>query len=283
MSCFYKITNKRQLAEIIGCPYKNLIDFRSDSNYYIFPNKGKLVTAPYDNLKEIQRKFKNILVNIKTPGWLQSGKKGMSYLKNAEIHIDGNYLLNMDICKFYESSSKEFVYRFFKYDLNQSDDVAWFCTDLLTYDGFIPRGSPSSQILSFWAFRKIFERIYELVISRNVQKMSLYVDDFTCSSDVPIRKDIPYLINLELKKVGHQLKEGKNKFFKKNQFKKVTGVMLSKDREMRIPNKRRYEIINELKYFRNNTPFDKKMKQSLKGKINSARQIEYNFLRKIYL
>lgn len=41
-------------------------------------------------------------------------------------------------------------------------DIAWLLTDLVTVDGKLPTGSPSSQTIVFWAYRDMFEKELEI-------------------------------------------------------------------------------------------------------------------------
>jgi len=285
---FYKLRNKRKLATILKIDYSTLQNLTNDENYRTFVDfntqKTRNVEEPKGKLKIAHHKIKCYLQKIQPPDWIMSGVRGKSYIDNARNHRNASYYLKADINSFYTSCSKKYIFKFFKDYLETTVDVAMLLADLLTYNGYIPTGSPSSQIIAFWAYYPTFNRIYKLAKNYGAS-MTLYVDDFTFSSDKPIPGYLSYAINGELKKVGLKLKRRKTKQYSNKEYKVITGVAISPTRSIKVPNKLRNRIIQHVKEFEKTSDIKakKQLKKSLLGMMKAARQIEPSFMENKYL
>ena len=167
-----------------------------------------------------------------------------------------------------------------------SEDLAWLITDLVTIpkddnsDGYIPTGSPSSQMIIYWAYKATFDKIFSIAEQKKL-RFSLYVDDMTFSSDNPIDNNFPKIIIKMCAKVGLEINEEKTKYFSKNKYKSITGCIITPKQELKVPNKRRKDIWDIIK----NKPIEKmdiKEIRSFYGKLNSMRQIEPNIFPELY-
>jgi hypothetical protein len=85
-------------------------------------SKRKII-PPTKYLKRVQRRLLSLLSRIEKPEWVVS-TKGKSHIDNGRIHVNSNYMLTMDIQKFYDNCQREPVYRFFSDRLETSSDVA---------------------------------------------------------------------------------------------------------------------------------------------------------------
>ncbi len=219
---------------------------------------------------------------IETPDYLFSGKKGLCSLDNAKKHILNHYFLTADIDNFYPNSKREYIFRFYYYQMKMSEDIAWLMADMVCYDDHIPTGSQLSQSIAYWAYRKTFNKISDFAHQRKL-KFTLYVDDMTFSGSLPIRQDLHLSINYYLKTVGLKLKKGKTKYYSKNKFKKITGAVISPANELLIPNKHRKKL-KELKDRYNDL---KKMPpnvvRSFLGQLRYTRQIQNDYYQQPYV
>ena len=256
--------------------------FVTADNYRVFPEKksGRIIQDPNLALKLIHKKLANLLAHIIPPDYLHSGVKTKSYVTNATTHKQTpQFVLKMDIHKFYQSCQKEFIFKAFKYDFKMPDNIAWLMADLVSYNGFIPTGSPVSQLIAFYAYKKTFNEI-SLLAKRHYMNFSLYVDDLSFSSTTEIPKNFESLVYQELKKVDLPIKSKKTKRYSKpKQYKIITGCAISPDGTLKVPNKLRKEIIDDCKKLHSQGLSDAEAK-SLKGKIQAARQIEPDFFLK---
>ena len=272
-SPLYKLKSKSKASALLRIETKELVVLSKNPPYDSFSKKTgektREIDRPREKLKKVQLRIKDLLSRIEIPVWLFSGKKGVSYIDNARYHQKSPYVITCDIKSFYSNCSYEKVFQTFKYIFKMSDDVAWIFVNLLAFKGKIPTGSPSSQIVAFWAYLPTFERINKKISSLG-GIFSLYVDDITISSKDPITKKIIQDINYELKKVGHSIKRSKTKYYGKERFKIITGVAISPKGKLRVPNKRRIKLINSLKS-------NEKSRLSCIGQIRAGQMIEKDF------
>jgi hypothetical protein len=163
----YKCRNKRKLEEYLLLKRYDLEHLDRLQKYHSFSiskeDGGKRdITAPNNKLKRIQRRLLYLLSPINRPDWLMSGERGKSYIDNAKRHLESDYFLVIDIRQFYSNCRREDVYRFFLDVMQTSIDVACKLTDLITMEGGIPTGAPTSQLIAYYSYGKMFEEIASL-------------------------------------------------------------------------------------------------------------------------
>lgn len=292
-SPLYSLTNKRKLAEILGCSNKFLENFVfTRNNYKVWhqpKNNGKgtrPVENPCDSLKKIQRRLNKLLSRIITNDYLMSGKKYTSYISNAQYHSENSCVFCFDLKSFFQKASRKYIYSAFINQFKMSPDVAWLLTDLVSIpnedgsDGYIPTGAPTSQNIIFWAYKKTFDKIFSLTKKMNL-KFSLYVDDITFSSKLSITNKLPKTIVNLFSQVGLKINIDKTEYYSKNDFKNVTGCVIGANKELLVPNRRMKEIkdiISQKEIERMNI----KEIRSFYGKLNSMRQIQPGIFQGLY-
>ena len=275
----YKCVQKKKLCQFLGTTSFELKAILNTIEYkqFFIPKKNsqelRTITTPIFALKQIQKRIFVLLKKVERPDWLMSGEKGKNYVTNAEYHVANSYCLIIDINKFYDKCQREYVYSFFKNKLRCAPDIAKILTDLSTYQGGIPTGTSVSQILAYYAYEEMFKEIKTIADQYGV-KFSLYVDDMTFSSDkyFSINKLI-YEIRGCLNKYGHTLKQKKTRFYAKNTAKCVTGVIITVNKTLAVPNGKRKEIMEGLEKLNDGT-MDLKDAKILVGRVSAARQIE---------
>lgn len=214
------------------------------------------------------------------PDWLISGEKGKCYIDNGKIHLNGRFLLTMDIRKFYDNCSREPVYQFFVQKMRTAPDVAQVLTNIVTFETGIPTGCPTSQMIAFYAYMDMFMEINEAAKRRNCQ-FSLYVDDMTFSSSEPFDpQQLGREVNLILRKHGHKPKYSKMKYYSANDYKPVTGTIITPEQKLVTPNKLQetiYQGFQDIKYVSGKaacTADEAKKIATLSGQVQAARNIE---------
>lgn len=239
----------------------------------------RAIYAPADKLKAVQRRIKRLLERIERPCWVYSGIKGKCHVDNALAHLGSRYYILSDIAAFYESCTREMVYRFFREKMLTSPDVAGLLADITTCESIegkriIPVGSPCSQLLAYFAYREMFDELKECAESYEC-KLSLYVDDLTVSSANPISN--PKSMMKQFARItsayGHSLKWSKTHYYGAGKFKVVTGVALDGKGEAFVPNTLGKNIKQGFKQVLSG---DKSEYASIKGRIGAARQIHPN-------
>ncbi len=275
VSKLYRLRNRRKLAELLGLTptffrYKHEYEYNEFSKPKQNGDGERHFTVPDQDIKRIQKRICKLLARIETPEWVISGKKHSSYITNAEKHIQGTFVKTMDISNFYDSANKSHIFDMFKQTFLMEPDIAWLLTDLVTHDDKLPTGSPSSQLVVFWTYKNMFERINDIA-HQNDCIFSLYVDDMTFSSKKPISRELRNKVAIELKKCGLKAKVKKDHYYQGNDFKVITGVGIKNEKKVLL-NRHRKKILNQYKKCKECR--EKKEFERLKGMLLSARQIE---------
>lgn len=275
-----KILKKR--LRIKDEEYKNIKSIVKYHGFQIDKKDGvekRDITAPDKRIKEIQTRILQLLQKVERPEWLISGEKGKCYIDNGRRHVHSNYFLTIDIKKFYDNCKREYVFRFFKDRMLMAGDLAGLCTDIVTYEGGIPTGCPTSQLLAFYAYENMFSEIYEVACKYGC-KYTVYVDDMTFSSENTFAmKKISREIDCILRKYGHKPKYKKVKYYSHGQYVPVTGTIITREHELKVPNrlqKKVYDDFQEIKRLQGKklTETEQKKINSLKGRIQASQNIE---------
>ncbi|TPR22833.1 RNA-directed DNA polymerase [Apilactobacillus micheneri] len=276
----YKIHSKKRLSKIFGLDLKKMMDISNTpiyKNFYILKKNKKdyrKIEYASDTLNGIQRKIHKYLANINKPKFLTGGVKSKSILTNGKIHKNNNYWIKFDISNFYVNCNRDYIYKFFLNDLKCSPDISEILTNLTTFEGHLIQGSSSSVDLSYFAYSKMFKQLNDLALLNDLT-FSTYIDDFTFSSNIPINIDyISKNVLKILRLYGHKAKRNKVKYYNINSNKLITGIVVNKNNEIRVPNYNREMIINLRRKIEDNDSCDLRDILSLIGMINSARQIE---------
>lgn len=269
-SCkLYGMKRKRDVFCLLGIKDKK--DIKNMSNKYTpyleNSSKKRLIEPTIsENLKRIQKRIQALLKEIEYDENVFSGVPGKSYIDNGKMHIGSKYVVAIDINKFFPNIGREKVYNFFKNDMKNSSDVAKILTDMCTVDlikinnlqveileyiqsnrirfmNHIPTGSPISCILSYLVNYKMFDMINEIARNNNC-KCSIYVDDIVISSNKKICKHVVDKIIATITSNGYKIQRKKLKYYGLNEFKRITGTVLSKEgNKLVIPNKIRYRLL----------------------------------------
>ena len=262
--------------------YATLLHAKEMINYTVSEiEKGsggfRTIYNPCRELKQVQRRIKNLLSRISIPSWVFSGRKGFCHVDNGKYHEHSIYFIQSDLHAFYDSCSREPVYRLFKDRFKCSSDVSALLSDLTTLtleDGstVIPTGSPCAQLVAFFAFQDMFNELHDLACNHGC-KFSLYVDDLTFSSKTPFNNPAVFKKKLLqiVKRYGHSLSLSKTAYRGADETKIVTGVAITKEGVSAIPNKLRYKIVQGTAQ---SGTGDTSTALSTLGRINSARMVE---------
>jgi hypothetical protein len=231
----------------------------------------RVIYRPNKSLKAIQKRLYLLLSLLPRPDYLFSAKR-RSWVSNAGLHAPSPYLAKMDIRRFFEASNPKYVTRFFQTTLGISDAPARLLTSLVTVNGRLPRGAPTSSILAYWAYQGMFDTVDHLA-KQNQLRFSLFVDDMVFSGDRWIGGAFYKQVQAIVRRYGHSLKPQKFVPYGPNEVKIVTGCALVNNK-LRIPNRKRLEIVGLLQRANAmNSPIRRDLR-TLMNKIAAARQIE---------
>lgn len=291
----YKVVRKRDLSKILKGWLNSDLVHNANVLYspYIQKNpKPRLIENPKDQLKFLQRIIKNLLFELDYPINVFSGLPSKCYIDNALYHIDSSYFLKIDLTKFFPNTHREKIYHFYKEKLLMSSDVAEIMTNLSTINlklienssiesflfekklnvyNHLPSGSPISSVLSYLANIDMFDEIQDLCL-KNQCRVSFYVDDITVSSNNEIPKRLLNEIERIVNKHFHNINKGKTKTYFSTDYKKITGCVISNNKELVIPNKTRKKIISLMQ----TKKYDEKNLQKLLGLVRTAQMYEKN-------
>lgn len=230
---------------------KHLISVRSDfyASYYISKKRGgkRKISVPYVPLRIIQKYINDFILNkveVHECAFAFLPKK--SIVDNAKVHINQEWILNIDIKDFFSSIGIDKVYTVFRslgYSENVCYDFANICTarlDSKSRREFLPQGAPTSPSLSNIVMRNVDRRFSNYAKKNNI-KYSRYADDITFSGG---RENLPKLSLLRkiLKEQGFELNTKKTKYYgpkSNNRF--VTGLKVGES--VKIPRK----FVNDVK------------------------------------
>jgi peroxiredoxin family protein len=267
-------------------------------------NKKRLIEAPDVEIKKIQKRIKTILSKLDYPAYVFSGVKGRTILDNAKLHPGNLYLYKIDLTAFFPSITREKVFAFFKNKFDMPVDVAEILANITTIDiektmaenideiydflnekkiktkSHLISGSPTSQLLSYLANQDLFDALHDLSVKNGVV-MSIYVDDIVFSSSNRISQHFKEIVKNIIGSYFYRISSKKEKMHTKYYSKKVTGVVINKHGELTIPNSLRLKTIRCFEALKSN-PNDEKCRRSLRGLVQSARQITPNVFPSIY-
>ncbi len=284
-SPFYRLSNKSKLANLLKIKPRDLSKLRGDRLYNTFPkntgSKLRDIQAPIGLRDRVHAQIQKLISRIETPEHLFSGKKGLSPLDNAKHHLQNHYFLSTDIENFFPSCKREYIFRFFHYQIKMSEDIAWLMTDIICYDDHVPTGSHLSQSVAYWAYSNTFDQIDKLAREQDL-KFSLYVDDMTFSGAAPIPRNLHLSIGYKLKRVGLKLKRRKTRYYSKKQFKKVTGATISPTNELLITNRHRKKLKEIKDRYDDMTEMSPKTVRSFLGTLRYTRQIQSDYYQQLY-
>jgi len=158
--------------------------------------------AKSSSLYGVHERLAAWLNRIEQPDYIFSPRVGRTTRTNAEYHSGQKAFLQIDIKKFYPSTTKEMIRSGLIDEFAMYRDVANLISDLVTIDDKASFGSPVTPVLMTIVFRKMFDRIYECCRSRGL-RMSVWVDDITISGKF-ITSDLLNEIREIVREYGHK-------------------------------------------------------------------------------
>jgi RNA-directed DNA polymerase len=284
-SPLYRLRSRVQLAKLlhIAPDELNTMARASDSLYECFPKmiekdgkkKERYIERPKPRLRFVQKRLVNLLNRIVPPNYLHSAFRGRSYISNASQHPCNCRVAKIDIRKFFPSAYAGRVYRSFVDVFQCSHDVAGTLAKLTTAFGHLPTGGNSSSMISFFAFKPMFDEIHALAVTHGLV-MTCCVDDMTFSG-ADATSNFLNKVRVIVHRYG--LKVHKRHWFDSHQTKIVTGVALT-PRGPRVPNGRRKKLHLAQAAFQVEANLHKKVKigEEVLGRVTEAAQIEEKFV-----
>lgn len=252
---------------------------------------ARIIEAPNDKLKQIQRTILSFLYEFEYPNYLYS-VKGRSFIDGTASHIKtANHIIKMDIHKFFLSTGREKVYRFWKESMQTSVSVATVLTNLTSVDlrkcslseitefltqnrlclSHLGYGLPSSIVLAFLCNHDMFTELEHFALS-NAMTLSVFVDDIILSGEKNITRADFDTVKKIIMNHGYKINK-KSKYQNSDKPVVVTGLYLSR-KGLGVPNKKQKVYIELANSVSIDTEFNNNDKrcQGLRSYISSVRK-----------
>ena len=267
------IDNKKD-SEVLKEIYS--ISNRIDDNYRVFrirKHSGgyRTIYEPNRTLKYIQRQIlNNVLYDMKVSKYATAYIKGKSLVDNAIMHTNKKIILKLDIEDFFDSISFVNIYnKCFSIDLFPKS-IGILLTTLVSYDGYLPQGAPTSSYISNLVMKDFDEKIGKWCELNNIS-YTRYSDDMTFSGDFKPSKVVK-IVRKELYKLGLKLNNKKIHVIHNSSSQNVTGIIVNE--KVQVSNKYRKKIRQEIYYIK---------KYGLESHMNNLYIIDKNsYLRSLY-
>ena len=280
------ITSFSDLEKILGVKKESIaIAFEKVNKSYVEKKIKKkdssfrILHVPRYDLKKIQKSiYLKLLKKIHLPSCAHGGISNRSIITNAQCHIGKDWVVNIDIKKFFDNVHYPHILEVFK-SLGCSENVAKILTRLTTYKRSLPQGAITSPCLSNLVLFNLDKR-FVLLCAKNGLMYTRYFDDITISGNKRVISERMKKAYTEIIKTeGYAINYKKSwKFFNKDEDQIVNGLLVNNGLK---PNKdfmiTLEKYINELLEFGlekiNNDSFFKE-KASILGKIRYLQQFD---------
>lgn len=233
--------------------------------------KARKIEEPKPRLQKLHGRVHALLSRVDLPDYVQSARRGRSYVTNARAHVGRGELIKVDLKSFYRSAKRAAVAGFFEHQMKCASDVAGLLARLLTFDGHLPTGSRSSPLVSYFAYSRMFDEIAAYAESRGLVA-TLYVDDIAVSGTGANRGTINVIRRIVSK---YGLQAHKIRQFRQHRSKVVTGVVVGAE-TIRLPNRRHERIRDGYNALHSAVSQEEKLKllPRLTSLLHEAAQIE---------
>ena len=144
----------------------------------------RVIHAPTGYLKKHQKKIAKSLTEIYLKKPRQSAIGFIPHkniVDGAKIHVGSKYILNIDFQDFFNQIHFGRVRGMLEKGLHFEHDVAVIIAQLVTVDGTLPQGAPTSPIITNLICSKMDYQLEKLA-RNSYMKYSRYADDLTFSS-----------------------------------------------------------------------------------------------------
>jgi retron-type reverse transcriptase len=157
--------------------------------------KTRRFDAPDPSLKELQRRILHrLLKRLRTHPAAVGFESGLSIVTNARSHIDQAVVIRMDLKDFFNSTTSERVYRYFR-AIGWNHEAGLLLRGLCTHEGSLPQGAPTSPRLSNLVNVRLDARLSGLGL-RFGAMYTRYADDLTFSLSVDDAEAVHSLIGM---------------------------------------------------------------------------------------
>ena len=247
---FEDIRTRNDLADFLGIKRGTLTYIlyikKVDTMYSTFSISKKsggerIINAPKDELKQIQRKLADALWKYQTEIWEENNiqpiishafQKEKSIITNSLHHIKKRYIVNFDLEDYFDSFHFGRVRGFFinNFYWGLSEEVATVIAQLTCYKGVLPQGAPTSPIITNMICN-IMDMHLLNVAKRYKLTYTRYADDMTFSTnDKHFLENYHAFYNDLIKEVsrsGFRINNEKTRLLYNDSRQEVTGLVVN--------------------------------------------------------
>jgi len=225
------IHNKNGKKRIIYKPEPRIRDIQRDLLAYL--NSVYLSSLSANNYPSGEFIFSSVYAYIPAREIISSDQEKHNIVENAKSHVGCKLLLNIDLENFFQGITDKSVKEVFtRWPFNFDEQLAVLLSKIVTYNGILPTGAPTSPIVSnFIAIEldKQLSLIPNLTYSR-------YSDDLTFSTNYYSEETIKNIIKLLqsiIENNGFKLNKQKLKLAKNTDRQEVTGIVINQKLNVR--------------------------------------------------
>lgn len=221
--------------------------YHSKDKYQVFEILKKSggireIHAPNKGLKYILKTLNFIFQALHKPQSVAHGfLRNRSVVTNAKLHVDKNYVFNIDLENFFPNIHQARVWKKLQtppFNLNgEKIEIANLLANLVCFQyekgssekNFLPQGAPTSPILSNIICHRLDKKLFELAKAYNV-KYTRYADDMTFSSDHNVYQEnsefLQKLFSI-IQSENFKINPKKTRLQKKGYKQEVTGLIVN--------------------------------------------------------
>ena len=224
--------NKTSLAELLGLSRGELrrLSKEADSRYreHQVPKRGggtRTLHAPDPYLKGAQRAILHRILGRWQPHEAAHGfRRGRSILTGARPHARQPVVVSLDLEDFFPTVTIQRVIGLLRHH-GCPKRCAWLLGRLVTREGRLPQGAPTSPMLANLTCRKLDARLTGLARQQGLA-YTRYADDLTLSGPEAVVGCLP-LVRQIVEEEGFRLNDRKLRIARRGASQRVTGLVVN--------------------------------------------------------
>lgn len=210
-------------------------------------NRIKKIRTVYDtsfSYKKLLRKInKELLNDIKFPAGVLGGIPGHSIRDLAKRHCTHESIYSLDLKDFFQNVKSGRVFQLFK-SSGCTNEVSGILTDLVTFNGILPQGFPTSMMVANWIAFNLDLRHLEICKNHNLTR-SRWVDDIIFSGRISDMEKVTNKIKDCVRMEHFLINKDKEHFYRRNMKPSIVGLQIN-SKTPKIPDaiiSKMYDII----------------------------------------
>lgn len=239
---FCSVRSIHSLCQLLRIEKQRLVLLAQNPRYKTFqiPKKHggqRTIEDPHPNLKRVLAQLNRYLQSTyyfekssAVYGFIvgvRNDADRRNVLTNARRHLGRSYLLNIDLKDFFHAVTRDKVLEILLQKPFQfKGELADLLADLLTYQGRLPMGAPTSPVLSNFACRQLDEELQQFA-QNMLWVYTRYADDMSFSATRPIDSDMQVSVYEIIHRLGFTVNPRKTKRFGPGEDKVVTGLVVT--------------------------------------------------------